>query len=66
MRKKMYFCRVKSVVRYIAAATMQRFLCPSILFKYSRSECGRSNARKVFALQNLTAPAAFLLSNSKL
>ncbi len=64
MRKSFYFCGVKSVVRYIAAAVSSVFCALNLLVKYSRKEWGNSNIPKVFALQNLTAPtAAFLLSN---
>jgi hypothetical protein len=64
MRKIFYFCNVKSLLRYIAAASKQRFLCPYLLVKYSRIEWGNSNVPKVFAVVNLTARnAAFLLSN---
>ena len=58
-----YFCKVKSEVRYEAAAKMQRFLCPILIVNYNRKECGSSNAHKVSALLNLTAPTAVSLFN---
>jgi hypothetical protein len=62
----LYFCSVKSQVRYIAAATSSVFCAICLILVYSRKECGSSNAHRVFALENLTAPiAAFLLSNLK-
>ena len=64
MRKSLYFCGVKSIVRYIAAALRSVFCAKVLSFKYSRKEWAVSNAPKVSALLNLTAPiAAFLLSN---
>ena len=63
MRIIYYFCTVKNQERHEVAARMQRFLCAILISKYSRLECGSSNAHKVFAQWNLTAPAAFLLSN---
>lgn len=56
----LYFCGVKSTERYEAAAQMQRFLCPKSISKSKRKECGSSNARKVSALLNLTAPMRFI------
>lgn len=65
MAKKLYFCGVKSIERYEAAANMQRFLCHLNVLKYKCSECVSSNARKVSARLNLTARTAlsFLMSN---
>ena len=63
MRKKMYFCGVKTSKRHEVAARVQRFLCPNLLVKYSRIECASSNAHKVFALEYLTTRnATFLMS----
>lgn len=56
MRKSLYFCGVKSIERYIAAALRSVFCAKVLLVKYSRKEWGYSNVPKVFALQNLTAP----------
>ena len=61
MRYIFYFCNVKNQERHDVAAEMQRFLCPNLLLKYKRKECGSSNARKVFALDYLTAPIALSL-----
>ena len=47
MSNILYFCGVKSHVRYEAAAKEQRFFCPILLVKFSRKECGSSNAHKV-------------------
>ena len=64
MRKSLYFCGVKSYERYIAAALRSVFCAKVLSVKYSRKEWAVSNAPKVFARENLTAPiAAFLLSN---
>lgn len=63
MKQIIYFCNVKSQVRYMAAAIKQRFLCPNLLVKYSRIEWVNGNVPKVSALENLTTRnAAFLLS----
>lgn len=58
-----YFCNVKSEVRYEAAAIKQRFLYPIFIVNSNRKECGSSNAHKVSALLNLTAPTAVSLFN---
>ena len=60
MKKNFYFCTVKTLLRHIVAAKMQRFLCPNLLVKDTEriKECGSSNARKVIAEQYLTAPCA--------
>lgn len=57
-RNIFYFCNVKSQMRYDAAATKQRFLYPIYLVNPSRKERGSSNAHKVIAFENLTAPTA--------
>jgi hypothetical protein len=63
-RNKYYFCGVKSLERYEAAAYKQRFLYPYISVYSSRKECGTSNGHKVSAREYLTAPiAAFIMSN---
>lgn len=59
-----YFCTVKSYERHEVAAKMQRFLCAILISKYSRLECGSSNAHKVSARMNLTAPSAFCLMSN--
>lgn len=62
-----YFCGVKSHERYEAAAEKQRFLYPSIVvINITAKECGSSNAHKVSARVNLTAPLAVsFMSNFK-
>jgi hypothetical protein len=61
-RKILYFCTVKIYVRYIAAAMSSVFCITNLLVKYSRKEWVVSNAPKVSALENLTAPiAAFFI-----
>ena len=62
-RNIFYFCNVKTHLRYIAAATKQRFLYPYLISKISRKECGSSNAHKVSADEYLTAPTAALYIN---
>jgi transcription initiation factor IIE alpha subunit len=63
MSNNLYFCGVKSEVRYEAAAQMQRFLCPNCIIKNKRNVCGSSNARKASALLSLTARIALSLFN---
>ena len=68
MKSIFYFCIVKSVERHEAAANKQRFLWPtfnSIKDTKRIKVCGSSNARKVSAQQNLTAPCALILFNVK-
>ena len=60
-----YFCNVKTTERYESAAQMQRFLCPNLLVNSKRKECGSSNAHRVSARLNLTAPIALSLFNVK-
>ena len=50
------FAPSKSYERHDVAASEQRFLCRHLSNKYSRKERGRSNAPKVSARMNLTAP----------
>jgi len=50
MSNNLYFCGVKTHVRYEAAAKEQRFLCPILLVKFSRKECGSSNATRLRTL----------------
>lgn len=63
MKSIFYFCTVKFVERHEVAANEQRFLCPNFMLKDTEriKVCGSSNARKVVALQNLTAPCTLLL-----
>ena len=61
MSNNLYFCGVKSEVRYEAAAQKQRFLCHLISIKNKRNVCGSSNARKASALLSLTARIALSL-----
>lgn len=63
MSNILYFCGVKSEVRYEAAAQKQRFLCPNCIIKNKRNVCGSSNARKASALLSLTARIALSLFN---
>lgn len=61
-----YFCNVKSCKRYIAAAKSSVFCASNLLIRYSRIMVwGSSNAPKVSAYVNLTAPCAVfcLMSN---
>lgn len=62
-RNIFYFCNVKLTVRYIAAATKQRFLYPYLISKFSRKEWGKSNRPEVLAQLDLTAPTAALYIN---
>ena len=65
MRYNFYFCTVKFQLRHEVAAWMQRFLCTNFIkIDTERIKvCGSSNARKVSARLNLTAPIAlFILS----
>lgn len=57
-KKIFYFCNVKSVERYEAAANKQRFLCPYIIVNSKRKEWVNGNVPKVSAQLNLTAPTA--------
>lgn len=63
-----YFCGVKNQLRYEAAATKQRFLCPYISENNKRIEWGRSNRPKVSAIDFLTARNAlsFMFKNQLL
>ena len=68
MKMIFYFCNVKSFERYIAAALRSVFCAQNLLvIRYSRIKVwGSSNAPKVFARMNLTAPCAAFLLTSKL
>ena len=67
MRMIFYICTVKSCKRYIAAALSSVFCASDHINRYSRIKvCGSSNAHKVFAYVNLTAPCAAFLFNVKL
>lgn len=57
----LYFCGVKTQLRYIAAASKQRFLCPNILVNSKRKEWANGNVPKVSAVEYLTAPTALSL-----
>ena len=67
MKMIFYFCNVKSIVRYIAAALRSVFCAQNLLvIRYSRIKVwGSSNAPKVFAQWNLTAPCAAFCLMSK-
>ena len=58
IRNLYYFCGVKSVERYEAAAEKQRFLYPYISVNNKRKEWGKCKLPKVSARLNLTAPIA--------
>ena len=68
MKRNFYICTVKTYVRYIAAALRSVFCAQNLLvIRYSRIKVwGSSNAPKVFARMNLTAPCAAFLFNVKL
>ena len=63
MKMIFYICTVKSIVRYISAALRSICIRYILVNRYSRIKvCGSSNAHKVFAQWNLTAPwTAFCL-----
>ena len=65
MSNILYFCGVKSEVRYEAAAQKQRFLCHLISIKNKRIEWGRSNRPEVFAQKYLTARNALSFCQNK-
>lgn len=66
MQKSLYFCGVKSISRYIAAAMSSVFCACHVLVNYiAVEEWGNSNVPKVSAILNLTAPAAAFLFNVK-
>lgn len=65
-KNSFYFCGVKSIGRYEAAAKKQRFLCPNILVNSKRKEWVNGNVPKVSARLNLTAPTALSLFYVKL
>lgn len=63
MKKTLYFCGVKSYMRYEAAAKSSVFCAPYLLEKSKRIEWGRSNRPEVLACMNLTTRnALYLLS----
>lgn len=67
MKKIFYFCIVKSCRRHEVAAKEQRFLWSNFLVKLDTERimvCGSSNAHKVSAYMNLTAPCALYLLTS--
>ena len=66
MKKIFYICTVKSCKRYIAAALRSICIRNILVIRYSRIlVCGSSNAHKVSAYKNLTAPrAAFCLMSN--
>lgn len=55
LAKILYFCNVKSQRRHEVAGNASVFRALILLVKYKRIECGRSNAHKVIAFENLTA-----------
>ena len=63
MKKNFYFCTVKTLLRHIVAAKMQRFLCPNLLVIDTEriKVCGSSNAHGLFAVESLTAPCALFI-----
>ena len=62
----LYFCGVKTYLRYEAAAQKQRFLCHLISIKNKRIEWGRSNRPKATADKCLTARNALSLLSKNL
>ena len=61
MSNLLYFCGVKTYLRYEAAAQKQRFLCHLISIKNKRIEWGRSNRPEATAVECLTARNALSL-----
>ena len=56
LAKTLYFCNVKSQTRHNVAGSASVFRATSLLVNnYLPDECGRSNAHKVTAFENLTA-----------
>ena len=56
LAKTLYFCNVKSQTRHEVAGSASVFRATSLLVNnYLPDECGRSNAHKVTAFENLTA-----------
>ena len=56
LAKSLYFCNVKSQTRHEVAGSASVFRATSLLVNnYLPDECGRSNAHKVTAFENLTA-----------
>ena len=50
----LYFCGVKSQGRHEVAAQCSVFRASNLVANSYPDECGRSNARKVIAFENLT------------
>ena len=64
MKINLYFCGVKSYVRYMAAALSSVFCICKPYSKYSRrQEWVNGNVPKVSARMNLTAPTVAFLFN---
>lgn len=63
-RKILYFCSVKSYVRYEAAAKSSVFCISKLINRYSRKEWEAVMPRG-FARKNLTTPTAAFLFNVK-
>lgn len=55
LAKILYFCNVKSHERHEVAAESSVFRASNLLVTYNPNEYGRSNARKGFAHDTLTA-----------
>jgi hypothetical protein len=67
MQKSLYFCGVKTQVRYIAAAVSSVFCaCHVLLINTAVEEWGNSNVPNVSALEYVTAPTAAFLFNVKI
>lgn len=66
MEYNLYFCGVKTYLRYEAAAQKQRFLCPILLVNSKRIEWGRSNRPEATADKCLTARNALSLLSKNL
>ena len=54
-RNKYYFCGVKLIKRYEAAAEKQRFLCPNFIIKNIAVSCVVAVMPTRFRLMSLTA-----------
>lgn len=64
MKISLYFCGVKNIMRYEAAAIKQRFLCQKDRI-IKRIEWVNGNVPKAFALCGLTTRNTLILFNVK-
>ena len=65
MQKSLYFCGVKTYVRYIAAAMSSVFCACNLFVNIAVREWSSSNTSKGSARMTLTAPTAAFLFNVK-